>query len=247
MRADLEIKVLIIEDDFYIAKIQKKYVESIAGFQAIGIAASRAEAKNMIKAYQPDLILLDVYFPDMSGIELLREIKQYDKQMGVIMITAASEIEMVQEAITIGVFDYIIKPVVFSRFKQSLIEYQQFHLQLFQSRMSEIQLSQQQVDNLIRREQTTVEKEKEKEKEKPLKEWPLLPKGIDRLTLEKVLGVLVTTGVKGLTAEAIAVKVGVSRTTARRYLEYLMTEEKIDADLVYGQIGRPERVYSVRK
>lgn len=240
MRADLEIKVLIIEDDFYIAKIQKQYVESIAGFQAIGIAASRAEAKNMIKAYQPDLILLDVYFPDMSGIELLREIKQYDKQMGVIMITAASEIEMVQEAIKIGVFDYIIKPVVFSRFKQSLIEYQQFHLQVLQSRMSEIQLSQQQVDNLIRREQTMVEKEK------PLKESALLPKGIDRLTLEKVLGVLVTTGVKGLTAEAIAVKVGVSRTTARRYLEYLMTEEKIDADLVYGQIGRPERVYSVK-
>lgn len=236
-----EIEVLIVEDDLRIAEIQRQYIESIEGFQTIGIAASHFEAKKFIEVFQPDLILLDVYFPDMSGIDLLKEIKQQDKQMGVIMITAARELEMVQEAITIGVFDYMIKPVVFDRFKQSLMGYQAFHQQLLDSKGRDLPLSQQQVDHLLRRDKNSIEKEK------VAKETVPLPKGIDRLTLEKVLGVLGNTKERGLTAEVIAVEIGVSRTTARRYLEYLMFEEKIDADLSYGHVGRPERVYSVKK
>jgi two-component system CitB family response regulator len=72
-----------------------------------------------------------------------------------------------------------------------------------------------------------------------------LPKGIDRMTLEKVMLVLGKASV-GLTAEIVAREMGVSRTTARRYLEHLMSEEKIEADLTYGTVGRPERVYAVK-
>jgi two-component system, CitB family, response regulator len=108
-----DIELLIIEDDLRIAEIQKRYIEQIEGFQTVGIAASYLEARTLIDILKPDLLLLDVYFPDMNGLDLLKETKQQTKQMDVIMITATKEINQVQEAISIGVFDYIIKPVVF--------------------------------------------------------------------------------------------------------------------------------------
>ncbi|USK77647.1 response regulator [Peribacillus frigoritolerans] len=228
------IEVLIVEDDLRIAEIQKLFIEKLEGFQTIGIASSYDEAKSFIEIMQPDLLLLDMYFPDMNGLDILKEIKQQSKQMDVIMITAAKEIEKVQEAIKIGIFDYIIKPVAFERFKQSLRRYQEYHIKLSELEKGNFPVTQQQVDKLLRKEMT------EKEREETS-----LPKGIDRMTLEKVMVVLGKSSL-GLTAEIVAKEIGVSRTTARRYLEHLMSEEKIDADLTYGTVGRPERVYAIK-
>ncbi len=230
---DRDIEVLIIEDDLRIAEIQKRFIEQINGFQTVGIAASYIEARTLIDILKPDLLLLDVYFPDMNGLDLLKEIKQHTKQMDVIMITATKEIHKVQEAISIGVFDYIIKPVVFDRFKQTLLRYQDYYAKLLKIRVENTHITQQQVDKLLRREVDDAVYEKS-----------YLPKGIDPLTLEKVIEVLGKTGM-GLTAERVAKEIGVSRTTARRYLEHLVSMEKIDADLSYGTVGRPERVYMV--
>lgn len=227
------IDVLIVEDDLRIAEIQKRFIEQIQGFQTVGIAASYIEAKSFIEILQPDLILLDVYFPDMNGLDLLKETKQQNKQIDVIMITATKEIEKVQEAITIGVFDYIIKPVVFDRFKQSLLRYQDFHVNLLELAKSNPHITQQQIDKLLRKDGDATSEKSD------------LPKGIDPLTLDKVLQVLGDDNA-GMTAELVANQIGVSRTTARRYLEHLVAEGKIRADLAYGAVGRPERVYLVR-
>lgn len=235
MEGNKKIEVLIVEDDSRIAEIQKRFLEQLDGFQTVGIAASYVEAKTFIEILQPDLLLLDVYFPDMNGLDLLKETKQQSKQIDVIMITATKEIQMVQEAISIGVFDYIIKPVVFERFKQSLVRYQEYHTKLLQLGRENTQLSQQQVDRLLRKELEGAGVGGGGEK-------AFLPKGIDPLTLEKVLDVLEKVGC-GLTAELVAKEIGVSRTTARRYLEHLVSEDKIQADLAYGTVGRPERVY----
>ncbi|MED4204865.1 response regulator [Neobacillus mesonae] len=233
MKGNREIEVLIVEDDLRVAEIQRRFLEQIEGFQTVGIAASHVEAKTLIDILQPDLLLLDIFFPDMNGLDFLKEIKQQSKQMNVIMITAAKEIHKVQEAISIGVFDYIIKPVVFERFKQSLLRYKDYHRKLVQLEEDGLHVTQQQVDKLLR-----------KEIEAGTSEKSYLPKGIDPLTLEKVLEVL-GREIRGLTAEIVAKEVGVSRTTARRYLEHLVSEEKIEADLAYGTVGRPERVYIV--
>ncbi|WP_411739228.1 response regulator [Peribacillus sp. S4] len=234
MMANRDIEVLIVEDDLRIAEIQKLFIEKLEGFQTIGIASSYDEAKSFIEIMQPDLLLLDMYFPDMNGLDILKEIKQQSKQMDVIMITAAKEIEKVQEAIKIGIFDYIIKPVAFERFKQSLCRYQEYYIKLSELEKGNFPVTQQQVDKLLRKEM------KEKGREQTS-----LPKGIDRMTLEKVMVVLGKSS-PGLTAEIVAKEIGVSRTTARRYLEHLMSEEKIDADLTYGTVGRPERVYAIK-
>src|SRR3954470_13480837 len=142
---DRDIEVLIVEDDLRIAEIQKRFIEQIEGFETVGIAASYVEAKTLIDILKPDLLLLDVYFPDMNGLDLLKETKQQTKQIDVIMITATKEIHKVQEAISIGVFDYIIKPVIFDRFKQSLLRYQDYHAKLSQLAVENIHINQQQV------------------------------------------------------------------------------------------------------
>jgi len=69
-----------------------------------------------------------------------------------------------------------------------------------------------------------------------------LPKGIDALTLEKVLDVF-DEKEKPLSAEEVGGIMGASRTTARRYLEYLVVTEKLKAEVSYGSVGRPERKY----
>jgi two-component system CitB family response regulator len=229
-----EIEVLIVEDDLRIAEIQQRFIEQIQGFQVVGIAASYIEARTLIDILKPDLLLLDVYFPDMNGLDLLKETKQLEKHTDVIMITATKELDKVQEAISIGVFDYMIKPVVFDRFKQALQRYQDFHKKLFLLGKENTLITQQEVDSLLRKEVEVTSNN----------DRSLLPKGIDPLTLEKVLEVLRKVGV-GLTAESVAKEIGVSRTTARRYLEHLVSIEQIEADLAYGTVGRPERVYIV--
>jgi two-component system CitB family response regulator len=233
MKGKRDIEVLIVEDDLRIAEIQKRFLEQIEGFQTVGIAASYLEAKTLLDILQPDLLLLDVYFPDMNGIDLLKETKQQSKQIDVIMITATKEINRVQEAISIGVFDYIIKPVVFERFRQSLLRYKEYYGNFLQLGKDNTHVTQQQVDKLLRKVADGAGNEKS-----------YLPKGIDPLTLEKVMEVLGKVEY-GLTAESVAKEIGVSRTTARRYLEHLVYNESIEADLSYGTVGRPERVYMI--
>lgn len=69
------------------------------------------------------------------------------------------------------------------------------------------------------------------------------PKGIDPLTLIKIRKYVSNVGQEGITAEMLSVEVGVSRSTARRYLEYLISEKTVYAELIYGNVGRPERRY----
>ena len=70
-----------------------------------------------------------------------------------------------------------------------------------------------------------------------------LPKGIDQLTLEKVENIVQRLDEKGINADNMGEQLGISRTTARRYLEYLVSRGTVKPSLTYGSVGRPERLY----
>ena len=125
-----------------------------------------------------------------------------------------------------GVFDYIIKPVVFSRFAEAMDKYRDNRLHM----EGDQKLEQKDVDRLLGAAHTSRKKED-------------FPKGIDPLTLEKVCRVFDTPPEEGISAEEVGSLIGVSRTTARRYLEYLVSGGSFYADLVYRKVGRPERRY----
>ncbi len=221
------IRVLIVEDDKKVAEIQSLFTEKVEGFTVIGIVHNIAGADEILGIMKPDLVLLDIYFPEGNGIDLLWKIRSQHRGVDVILITAAKEVDVLQEAIRGGVFDYILKPIEFSRFQNTLKKFFEFR-----SKIAEMKtLDQYDVDGLLH----PVKPETSDE--------GYMPKGIDSITLEKVIGVMDKKGHEGISAEKVGELVGVSRTTARRYLEYLVSSGVVKADLSYGTVGRPERIY----
>ena len=223
----MNLRVLIIDDDVRIAEIHRRYVEKTDGFEVVGIANTLEDAQLQLDVLEPDLLLLDIFFPEGNGLEFLKQTRRQLKQVDVIPITAAKEVHLFNEALHGGVFDYIIKPVVLSRFQTTLQRYRQTKNQL-----SNIdQLDQHDVDRALNSGRSE------------LHESPELPKGIDGLTLEKVQHVFSVRQDSSLTSEEVSSLIGASRTTVRRYLEYLVSQTILDVNVNYGAVGRPERLY----
>ncbi|TYS89517.1 response regulator [Rossellomorea aquimaris] len=221
--------VFIIEDDIQTAEINSQYIAQMERFQVGGIATTIAEAKKVLPVVNPDLILLDVYFPDGTGSEFLWEIRKHYRSTDVILVTAAKETEHISNAIRGGAFDYILKPIIFNRFQDTLLKYQHY-----KERMNDSQVeNQHEVDNLFTRKKSTSN----------IQTVQQPPKGIDTITLDSILKRIETDHSLGYTAEEMAGEVGVTRTTARRYLEYLVSQKKIKVVLTYGGVGRPQRKY----
>jgi len=224
------IRVVIAEDDQQIAEIQKRFLERIDGFELVGIAHGLEEAEDLVDVLQPELLLLDIQFPTGTGLDLLRKIRSCNSSVDVILITAAKEVDTLREALRGGVFDYILKPLVFDRLRETLQNYLQ-HQQKLKAMQ---QLAQKDVDTLLPRGQATANTASKNETR--------LPKGIDGLTLDKVREVFAKPQ-HPLSAEEVGELIGASRTTARRYLEYLVSTDELSAEVSYGTVGRPERRY----
>ena len=142
-----------------------------------------------------------------------------------ILITAARDVDTLQQAMRGGVVDYLLKPVMFPRLEAALQKYisQRQQLDVAES------LDQNLVDKML---QSSVSAENTPQR---------LPKGIDGVTLDKIRALF--GGEVMFTSDEAGEKIGASRTTARRYLEYLISSGELEADLNYGTVGRPERCY----
>ena len=221
------LSVVIAEDDPKIAEIQSRFIDKIEGFEVVGIGNSIAESEEIIDVFQPDLVLLDVFFPDGNGVDLMWKIRRLYKNIDVIFITAAKEVETLQEAIRGGAFDYVLKPMTFSRFQSTLNKFF-----VHRHKLEKItSLDQTEVDQIIHPAQDSVHTDVR------------IPKSINPLTLEKVEEEVSKLDRDGVNAEAMGLQIGISRTTARRYLEFLVSKGKVKPSLVYGSVGRPERLY----
>ncbi|MCW2686044.1 MAG: hypothetical protein JWR37_934 [Mycobacterium sp.] len=112
--------VLVVDDDFMVAEIHRRFVERVEGFRAVGVARTGAEALTAVRQMKPDLILLDVYLPDMTGLQVLHQLRSEGDPVGVIMITAARELDTVSGALDGGAADYLIKPFEFPQLRAKL-------------------------------------------------------------------------------------------------------------------------------
>lgn len=102
-------KILICDDDNAVSDFLARFLKR-EDFTDVDTAASGEDALEKIKNSPYRLVLLDVKLPGISGIETLKRIKEYDKSIGVIMITGFPEMSMVEEAMKLGAYDYIVKP-----------------------------------------------------------------------------------------------------------------------------------------
>ncbi|MGD6975148.1 response regulator [Bacillus altitudinis] len=222
------IKVLIAEDDFRIAAIHESYIQKVQGFQVAGKAKSAKDLWEALQKEQVDLILLDVYMPDELGTNLLPLLRERHPEVDVIIITAATETMLLRDALHYGVVHYLIKPVTAQKFTQVLTEYKEKR-ELINSKD---EVNQTMIDLFFGQIQEESQQKDERD----------LPTGINSLTLDKVK-TFMAEEMNGITAEELGEKMGASRTTARRYVEYLVTTGECRAELAYGIIGRPERKY----
>ncbi|MFB6800296.1 response regulator [Peribacillus butanolivorans] len=224
----LKIRAVIAEDDFRVADIHEKFLKNFEEIEVVGKAVNAKKTLRILEQKSPDLLLLDVYMPDQLGTDLLPSIRQKFPNVDIIMITAATEKEQLEKALHYGVENYLIKPVEMKRFNQVIVEYLK-KAHLMQSKQD---IDQDFVDLILKKGSATPE----------INDGPALPKGVDEITLTKVMEVLEISNI-GLSAEQVSSQIGASRTTARRYLEYLISVKKCKAEVIYGVVGRPERRY----
>ncbi|WP_272521164.1 two-component response regulator DpiA [Providencia sp. PROV202] len=220
-----KIKILIVEDELLLAEMHAEYIKAYPACDKVWLAGNLAEARKMIEYMKPDLILLDNYLPDGKGIDLVHELLQERNGADIVFTTAASDMETVSEAIRLGVFDYLVKPIAYERLGQTLDRYIQRKAVLQGANKT----NQSQIDDMF----NTYARGESKEE---------LPTGIDAITLDKVLALFAIPDAE-YTAETIAETIKLSRTTARRYLEYCLAQRKIEAEIEYGKVGRPQRIY----
>lgn len=220
------INVLIVEDDFRIADIHKSILEGIEGVQVIGKALRAEDCWQFIENDRVDLLLVDVYMPDQLGIDLVIELKKAYNHLDFIMITAARDIDLLKKSINAGVFYYLIKPIQFEKLQKVIEVYKKYKKLLGSADV----VDQAMLDEIFRMSSP--------ENNSKIS----LPKGINELTLSKVLEIMKCLP-DGVTAEEMGERLGASRTTARRYMEHLVSTGKMRAELAYGIVGRPERKY----
>ena len=228
--------VVIVEDEIEVAQLLAQYLLSpdkrranAPRYQVLGIASDLATARSVLSALNPALILLDVYLPDGSGLTLLSELRARDTNSEIMLLTAAKEVQVLEKAMQLGVCDFLVKPIMLSRLDQALsrFEEKQQHLSAAQ------EVTQSMVDALFL---NPADSGKDNANVR-------LPKGVDGLTLQKVRQVFNATPEQAYTAQRIGEQLGISRSTARRYLEYLLESTELMVDQNYGAIGRPERSY----
>lgn len=229
------IRTLVVDDDFRVSQIHAAYVARVPGFEVVGQTTTIAGAVKAVRSLHPDLMLLDVYLPDGSGLDLLRRLSVEDSDPAgwrpdALVITAARDVASVRTAMQLGATGYLVKPFGFTALQERLAGYRQLR-----QRMAALdpaaETGQEEVDALF-----SVGR---------LNPLPAVPaKGHSAPTLSLVLAAVRRAGCD-LSAAEVAEQTGVSRATAQRYLSYLVREGRVRLELRYGTTGRPEHRYRV--
>jgi response regulator of citrate/malate metabolism len=224
------IGVFIVDDDFMVAKVHSGFVAALDGFRVVGTASSGEEAIREIERLRPDLVLLDVYLPDMTGLDVLRRLRAAGSTSDVIVISAARDVESIRSALHGGVLHYLVKPFDRRTFEARLRDYEGLR-----GRLEELdEVVQGDVDRIFGG---------------PSGRVPAVaptPKGISPETLELVRHALGEAADDGLSATECSERTGLARVSARRYLEQLVSDQQAEVRQRYGTAGRPERRFTLR-
>lgn len=232
-RENNEISVIIVEDDPMVMRINENFLRQVKDFRLIGSCGKIDEAKEQILKHKPNLLLLDIFFPDCNGIELLKWIRSKNIGTDVIFITADHSSDSISEALRYGAIDYLIKPFRFERFEEALLKYKKMYIGLG----SKKSMSQTIVDEILSSSQ---------EAKLAVNEYNL-DQGEKNQTYKNIKQFLQKNFSASYTSQEIAERLGISRITARRYLDNMEKEGVVELVLVYGKVGRPLNCYRIKK
>lgn len=210
------IGVLVVDDDFRVAAVHAEFVNATKGFTVVGVAHSAAQAMARLAELRPGLVLLDVYLPDGSGIDLLRDI-----DVDTFVLTAADDTPTITAALRAGARQYLIKPFTGHHLGERLRAYRDYRDLLGEATLSQDQLDQAQRTLLGResRTQRTIS------------------------ATEQLVTDALRDAPEPLSAAEMAQRLGIARATAQRYLGQLADAGTARMTLRYGTTGRPEHEY----
>lgn len=222
-------KVLIVEDDPMVAMINEQYIKRNKNFELVGKCSNGSSALDFLDNNDVDLLILDVYMPKMDGFETLRRVRNKKITVDAIMVTAANDRASLEEALHLGIVDYLVKPFTFDRFQMALEKYisQNNALRDFET------LNQKNIDHII---DNTRKKSDD-----------LYPKGIQEKTVDLIMEYLKANEGKWFTGDDIAEKVGITGVTVRRYMNYLAESGRVTGEMNYETGGRPCMKYRIIK
>lgn len=219
-------RVLVVEDEVAVAGVHQGFLLAHGGFEVVGLAHTGGEAVRDVERLTPDLVLLDIHLPDMSGLDVLRRIRQLPgAPVDVIAVTAAQEADTVRAAMAGGVASYLVKPFTMAALHERLDQY----LRHRAVAAGTDHLDQRQIDRLLRAPRSQPEAR--------------LPKGLAPETLDHVVAELDRVG--AASALEVGDTIGLSRVSVRRYLEYLVDVGRAVRRPRYGTAGRPEIEYRI--
>jgi response regulator of citrate/malate metabolism len=223
-----DITVLIVDDDPVVTAALQAQVNRVLGFRVVGIAHSGHAALAAARRFAPRLVLLDLHLPDLPGLEVAHRLRRPDQPPAdIIVISGRKESATVRAAMQRGALYYLVKPTRAATLEQTLLRYAATAHELESGgRFAE----QQEIDRIFR----------------------LLhldpadrPKSISAATEQAVLDALAEVE-EDVSAHELAATIGVSRATARRYLEHLADRGLVEARPRYGPTGRPQHRYRAR-
>ena len=223
------IRIIVVEDDPMVAQMNAAYLDRMEGFRVCGIFTNGQEALEALRRDPVDLAVMDVYMPVCSGVELLRQMRGSGIQTAVIIITAATEMKVVEEALRLGIEDYIIKPFSYDRLRESVLR--------FRDKTSLVQgagtVSQDVVDRILGNQTRP-------------RTGSSLPKGLNARTMAAIRAVLEQDPGSDHTCESISAASGLSRVTVRHYLNYLIDAGVLTSAIDYETGGRPRVLYRLK-
>lgn len=225
------LKTVIVEDDRMVAAINAQFAEKTPGVQVVATFHNGRDALAFLEQTSVDLLLLDLYMPEMSGVELLTELRRKGCNADAIFITAANDAPHIQDALRLGAVDYLIKPFRYERFEEALDKV------VVRRKVIEsgLEFTQADIDEMIRARRPN-----------PESRTAELEKGIQRQTLDHIRADLRKNAGTYRTAEQIASDTGLSKVTVRRYLNYLIGMNEAESQVDYSTSGRPRVEYRSR-
>ena len=217
------LRVLIVDDDPFVAELHRAFLDELPRFVVAGVASTGPDAVTAIRSQHPDIVLLDMYLPGFSGIEVLRAIRAEARvQPEVVAVTAARDVGTVRDARRAGVRHYLAKPFAASELRARLLEIEGELV----TTARESSLQQKQIDELMALANRAAS----------------LPKGLSKETLDTVHAALRSAG--SVTAHELGESLGLSRVSCRRYLEHLVNGGAASRSLDYSTSGRPSTRYA---
>jgi DNA-binding NtrC family response regulator len=111
-------EILIVDDDPDIRRVLKQFLES-KGYDVSAVEKG-VDALRLVRSDWPQMVLLDVNMPMMNGIKVLRAVRQINKHVPILMVTGQEDLDTARECLSLGAFDYMVKPVNFEYLETSV-------------------------------------------------------------------------------------------------------------------------------